>query len=173
MGGMAAGSYVAIKFLEKAANHLFKLLLFTILFLAFLSLLNGLWLPFIGSLAFSKAVFYLLAIFCGFLGGFAFPLFNRLYMQTRSDCKHSGLIYAYDLLGSLLGSLLSSVVLIPIYGLSATGLFLGMLNLTMLVFLSFAFLQQTLRAARAQPNLATNESVPTFLDRLANAIDSF
>ena len=139
MGGMAAGSYVAIKFLEKAASHLFKLLLFTILFLAFLSLLNGLWLPFIGSLAFSKAVFYLLAIFCGFLGGFAFPLFNRLYMQTRSDYKHSGLIYAYDLLGSLLGSLLSSVVLIPIYGLSATGLFLGMLNLTMLVFLSFAF----------------------------------
>lgn len=139
MGGMAGGSQLAIKVLENAAHLLKKLIGFTILLLVLLSFVTSFWLPFIGSLTFSKTAFYLLAIFCGFSGGFAFPLFNRLYLQTRPDQKRIGVVYAYDLFGSLLGSLLSSIILIPIYGLSATGLFLAILNLVVLVFLSFGF----------------------------------
>ncbi len=137
MGGMAGGSQVAIKFLERAKLHLLNWILLSIFFLAFISFLNGLGLPFISTLTFSRGAFYLLAVFCGFSGGFTFPLFNRLYLQTKTDHKHSGVVYAYDLLGSLLGSLLSSIVLIPIYGLSATGYFLAILNL--LICLLFLF----------------------------------
>ncbi|WP_456443614.1 fused MFS/spermidine synthase [Caldithrix abyssi] len=139
MGGMAMGSYFSIRYSSTIYESLQKLAIFVLAGVSLLSFLIGALLPFIGAMSHSQATFYFLAVVSGFSGGFSFPLFNRLYLSHKKDTSKSGIIYAWDLVGSLAGSILCSIILIPIYGLKLTGVFLGILNLVIGLFMAAVY----------------------------------
>ena len=58
--------------------------------------------------------FVLFLVLLGYLGGDLFVSSNRLYLQQR---QNYGIGYGLDLLGSFLGALVTSSLLIPILGL--------------------------------------------------------
>ncbi len=132
MGGMALGSLLGLKVTAKtelltAVGILGAILAFSV---GSVTLMRHLI-----SFSASLPVFYFLAVVSGFLGGCAFPVFNGLYQSHSSNGGNSGVIYAWDLIGSLAGSLLSSLILIPIYGLTFSAYFLAILNLLMALFI--------------------------------------
>jgi len=58
-----------------------------------------------------------MSLAAGFLGGAHFPLANRLLLAQREQVgRTAGALYAFDLLGSTLGSLLVGFLLIPVVG---------------------------------------------------------
>jgi spermidine synthase len=84
----------------------------------------------------SNIILPFLPIIAGFIGGFQFPLANKLYLQSRDGLvKAAGLTYGVDLLGSSLGALLVSVFLLPILGIPVICLLVALLNLVSLVLL--------------------------------------
>ena len=138
MVGMAVGSWLGLRVLPhvRAVAVLKRLLAIHAGFVLIAALL-------IPILRFSAGeaghvVFWLSAILSGGLGGFAFPLLSRLFFENNADHENAGTLYAWDLIGALVGSLLSSLVLIPIYGLLFSGFFLALLNLFILLYLWLA-----------------------------------
>ncbi len=75
-------------------------------------------------------LFPLLTAGAGFIGGYQFPLANRLYLRTgKSLEKVAGFLYGIDLIGSSAGALVTSAFFIPIMGIFPTLLLLSTLNL--------------------------------------------
>ncbi len=65
----------------------------------------------------------------GFLVGSQFPLANRMWLRGREAARGGfGLLYACDLVGAFLGSMLVSVLLIPVLGILETCLLIALLK---------------------------------------------
>jgi spermidine synthase len=79
----------------------------------------------------SNIVFPFLPIIPGLIGGFQFPLANKLYMESagRGAGTSASLTYGTDLLGSCLGAILITVFFVPIAGIPGTCILLSALNL--------------------------------------------
>jgi len=74
--------------------------------------------------------FSFLTFLVGLLTGLEFPLASKIYLQrVRKVAGVTGLLYAADLLGSVLGALFAAVLFIPVLGLINTCLVAGMFNL--------------------------------------------
>jgi len=70
----------------------------------------------------------------GFLVGSEFPLANRIYSRIRGGLEGaSGLLYACDLAGAFVGSVLVSVVFIPALGILQTCVLVAVLKLISVV----------------------------------------
>jgi len=99
-------------------------------------ILNGLYARSTPSALFRPAqvVLFLLNALAGFLVGAQFPLANRLWLKGReSQPGREGALYASDLAGAFLGSILVSVLLIPVLGIVETCLLAGTLKLCSLL----------------------------------------
>ncbi|MEW6008193.1 MAG: fused MFS/spermidine synthase [Candidatus Omnitrophota bacterium] len=85
----------------------------------------------------SNIIFPFLPIIAGFIGGFQFPLANKLYLKSNDlDLAHSaGITYALDLFGSCIGAVISTVFLVPIIGIPLTCILVAVLNLVGLILL--------------------------------------
>ena len=82
------------------------------------------------------SLFPFLPIIAGFIGGFQFPLANKIYLGSEREIgRVAGLTYGMDLLGSCLGALLASAFLIPILGIPQTCVAVAFLNIGSLVLL--------------------------------------
>jgi spermidine synthase len=82
----------------------------------------------------SRALLFLLNALAGFLVGAQFPLANRLWLRNRdSQPGGEGALYASDLIGAFLGSILASVLLIPVLGVLETCLLAALLKLCSLL----------------------------------------
>ncbi len=128
MGGLAIGAWCAQRWLKKPSmNHfagiLLMLGLFSILLPGILSLLHGR-----NSDAFLIYVIFILITLLGSsLVGLEFAIGTRLYRGTIADVASS--IYSIDLLGSAIGAICVSVLLIPIAGIIWTFFIIGFLSL--------------------------------------------
>jgi len=81
-----------------------------------------------------QAALFLLNGLGGFLVGAQFPLANRLWLTGReSNQGREGALYASDLVGAFLGSILVSVLLIPVLGIPATCLLAAIIKLCSLL----------------------------------------
>jgi spermidine synthase len=80
-----------------------------------------------------EILFFFFLLILGFLGGDLFVVSNSLFLQER---KNYGLGYGLDLLGSFLGALVASSILIPLIGLPLLLRYLFLLNSFCLVFLA-------------------------------------
>jgi len=77
-----------------------------------------------------QGILLLLNVLAGFLVGSQFPLANRMWLKGREDLKGTaGVLYACDLVGAFLGSIVVSVVLIPVLGILETCLLAAILKL--------------------------------------------
>ena len=102
-------------------------LLLPIVFYTFAKIPN---LSFLGE----NIVFPLLPIVAGFVGGFQFPLGNKIYLSGGKELgKVAGLTYGIDLFGACLGALFISAFVLPILGITQTCLVTALINLSVLI----------------------------------------
>jgi spermidine synthase len=80
-------------------------------------------------------IFFVISAVSGFLVGAEFPLANKLY-QGKNLTQTAGILYALDLVGSWVGALVTSVVLIPVIGIIQTCLLLAVIKLSSLLLIS-------------------------------------
>ncbi len=130
MAGMAAGSFVSIK---TSSGKSFNWLKSRGAFIHSLFFVFSASVPFLfKNTPDLQFLFFLLALTAGAIGGAAFPILNLLFKKGRG----AGKLYAFDLFGSLSGSLFSTLVLIPVLGLQQCAFFVGGLNgIVLIVFL--------------------------------------
>ena len=87
----------------------------------------------------SNVLFLFLPIIAGFIGGFQFPLANKIYLgnEKKDIGKVAGLSYGMDLFGSCLGAFLTAIFLIPILGIPKTCWVAAVINFIVLALLTF------------------------------------
>ena len=81
-----------------------------------------------GLLVVSQILFPLLALLCGSLGGYEFPLASRIFFSS-GPTRGAGALYSLDLAGSCLGAVLFSIYLIPVFGFFKTALLIALVSL--------------------------------------------
>lgn len=143
MIGLVLGSWSITKRLEKVKDD-FGLFIKTqavisvyplILPLAFYALNAATGSRFI-SWAGSNIVFPLLPVVSGFIGGFQFPLANKIILKDANIIgRTAGLSYGMDLLGACTGALLVSAFLVPLLGITQTCIAVAVLNAVVLTTL--------------------------------------
>ena len=95
----------------------------------------------------------LVSLAAGFLGGAHFPLANRLLLSQRDQVgRTAGALYAFDLSGSTLGSLLVGIVLIPVVGVLQSLIALALFNLTAVVILAPGLRRQAALSGTQRPS---------------------
>ncbi|MBM3253170.1 MAG: hypothetical protein FJZ16_02815 [Candidatus Omnitrophica bacterium] len=83
----------------------------------------------------SNIIFSFLPIIAGFIGGIQFPLANKICLKGQEVGKTAGITYALDLLGAFIGSLFTSIFLMPILGIIKTCILVFLLNIATLIIL--------------------------------------
>jgi spermidine synthase len=73
--------------------------------------------------------FPVLAVLCGVLGGYQFPIATKIYLGGAKMRKGLGALYAVDLLGGCTGALVLSSYLIPVFGFWKTAWFSAAVSL--------------------------------------------
>ncbi len=82
-------------------------------------------------------------VFSGFIGGAEFTCANQFYIHKKG-INIAGTGYAIDLFGSALSAILTSVILIPLLGITMSLWLLFLLNFILLVFLYLSSLKKVL-----------------------------
>ncbi|MGA2270919.1 MAG: fused MFS/spermidine synthase [Bryobacteraceae bacterium] len=82
----------------------------------------------VGLFLVSQLLFPALALLCGTLGGYEFPLASRIFFSSSRE-RSPGALYALDLAGSCLGAVLFSAWLVPVFGFLRTALLASMVSL--------------------------------------------
>jgi len=73
-------------------------------------------------------MFPLLAVGCGMLGGYEFPITSGVFFSSQKE-RGRGALYALDLAGSSAGAILFSVYFIPVFGFFRTAVLSAMVSL--------------------------------------------
>ena len=139
MTGLGLGVILENKKIEKSNLETFSLFkphfriaIFAILLIPLFYILNK-----IPSLFFIEFCLLLVGFLAGFLSGFIFPLSNKIYLDFKQEnTEETSLIYSADLLGSSLGAIIPSLIIIPAFGVFTNLFFISFLNLW-LIFLLF------------------------------------
>ncbi|OGS45997.1 MAG: hypothetical protein A2539_06700 [Elusimicrobia bacterium RIFOXYD2_FULL_34_15] len=113
--GIGAGSYITDKYLMKKNDNCL-----VIKKILFLNLIYAVLLPFVLKILtknpfYTVSIFYVLIFLSGAFVGILFPL--TVKGQGFIDEKQIGKYYAIDLFGAMLGTLLASLILIPVFGI--------------------------------------------------------
>lgn len=85
----------------------------------------------------SNVIFPFLPIIPGLIGGFQFPLANKLYLKSikAGPGRSAGLTYGIDLFGACLGAVLVAIFLIPIVGIYMSCFLIAGLNFVAFILL--------------------------------------
>jgi len=133
MLGLSCGSLLGNKKKSIALSlRQFKILQFyMMLYPVFLMLLFYI-LARLGSIpanVFLTLIFLILAAAAGFIGGFQFPLANRIMLASKNKLSDTaGKLYGLDLTGSALGAFFISIFMIPLFGILPALLLLAVMN---------------------------------------------
>jgi spermidine synthase len=125
MAGMALGSWLALR---APARREMRALVYLQVGAAIAPLLLYAVFEAVTHVNRGQAVFPVLALFCGMLGGCEFPVASRIFF-SGSRGRSPGTLYALDLAGSCLGAVLFSVYLIPVFGFLKTAVLASMVSL--------------------------------------------
>jgi len=144
MIGLTLGSFLITRFMERIDDDrqlyiktqvwlcIYPLILAIIL--AAVAKINQ-FKPGIGNML--QIAFVILPVVGGFIGGFQFPLANKIWLKDSKDIgKTTGLLYGVDLLGSCAGGLITGIILIPILGILQTCVLLSVINIFIFILLS-------------------------------------
>ncbi len=143
MAGLSLGGFLMTRSLggiAKEKRTLMRLELAMVLFWIVVPvILNNLYANFSSAQlsGWARGLLLLLNAVGGFLVGSQFPLANKMLLQGREKVKGSaGILYASDLVGAFWGSIVVSVVLIPVMGMTRTCLLAGVLKLGSLMLVA-------------------------------------
>ncbi|MFC1484821.1 hypothetical protein ACFL5N_00015 [bacterium] len=91
-------------------------------------------------------LFPFIPIIAGFIGGFQFPLANKILLTEKRTISNSvGISYGLDLFGSCLGAFFTGTFLIPIIGIFKTCILIALLNFFVLILLLFSHSMRTFK----------------------------
>ncbi len=121
MAGMALGSWLALR---APAKRGIRTLVFLEAGAAIAPLLLYAVFEAVAQATGGQLLFPALALGCGMLGGYEFPVASRIFCA-----RNPGTLYALDLAGSCLGAVLFSVYLIPVFGFLRTAVLAAMVSL--------------------------------------------
>jgi len=76
----------------------------------------------------SEIGFPVLALACGLLGGYQFPVASRAFFG-ESESRGAGTLYALDLAGACVGAIVLSTYLVPVFGFVRTALLTTLVDL--------------------------------------------
>ena len=136
MAGMAAGSAIGLRAVAKRpVRALVRLqILAGIAPLGCLAVFanageaaSAIWVGFV-----SQAVFPLLALLAGIIGGAEFPIASRIFFDIAPQ-RGAGTIYALDLAGSCAGAVFFAIYLLPVFGFLRTAVLIAVVAVTPLV----------------------------------------
>ncbi len=84
-----------------------------------------------GLLLVGEILFPGVAVLCGMLGGYQFPLASNLFFAGRKDApvENTGSLYAVDLLGACAGAVTLSAYVVPVFGFLKAATLILVLNL--------------------------------------------
>ncbi len=125
MLGLAIASMIFNHFLQKLPEHLW--LTAILLLVASTALVTPSVLSFIADSSSQSLLFSLIA-WSGAILGAAFPLLCQAYSAIHKH-KHLASVYAADLMGGMLGSILLSGLMVPLLGFSNTLAIIALLTL--------------------------------------------
>ena len=144
MIGLALGSFLIMSFMEKIEDEkavyiksqvwlcIYPLIL--ALMLVAISKMNQLK-PGMGNML--QIAFVIMPMMAGFIGGFQFPLANKIWLKDSKDvAKTTGFLYGVDLLGSCVGGIVIGAILIPILGIIQTCVLLSVINIFIFILIS-------------------------------------
>ena len=78
----------------------------------------------------SQIVFPVLALLCGALGGYQFPIASRVFCSSSDESPGSaGALYALDLAGACVGAVVLSTYLVPVFGFLQAAFLFALVNL--------------------------------------------
>ncbi len=131
MGGLVLGSLCVNSFIDKIKNGAALYIKLQVLICLY---------PFLLPVAFSlnpgQTVFILLPLIAGLMGGFQYPLANKLCLgQTETAGKNAGYLYGLDLLGSSAGAIITGILLVPLLGITGSCILLAVINIFILILL--------------------------------------
>jgi spermidine synthase len=87
----------------------------------------------------SQTLFPALALLCGLLGGYQFPVASRIYFSGSANGMRSpGIVYALDLAGACVGAVVLSAYWVPVFGFLRTALLMAVVNLAPAVLAGLA-----------------------------------
>ncbi|MDM8550631.1 fused MFS/spermidine synthase [Desulfobacterales bacterium HSG2] len=90
-----------------------------------------------GAFFFFRMIILVISFVCGLLTGSQFPLANKICLGNGTGLSRTaGLLYASDLLGGWFGGIAGAVVLLPVLGLTGTGITVGLLKLTSFIVIT-------------------------------------
>jgi len=96
----------------------------------------------------SEVLFPIVALLCGMLGGYQFPLASSLFFGSRGDSgQNTGTLYAIDLVGACVGAIVLSAYLVPVFGFLKTATLILVLNLATALLAFTAALREKRRPA--------------------------
>ena len=143
MAGLSLGGFLMTRRLSgitKEKRTLLRLEIAMVIFWILVPvILSGLYANFSSAIIsrWTQGLLLLLNAVGGFLVGSQFPLANRMLLEGRGKLKgYAGILYASDLVGAFLGSIVVSVVLIPVMGMTQTCLLAVILKLGSLVLVA-------------------------------------
>ncbi len=118
MMGLATGSYIINQQLHRF-NNLYKLFqwLMATLCLYIISAPFVIKLSAITPLQTAEYIFYIMIFTSGMLTGAQFPVAVTLLQKKHSPACSASIIWGYDLLGAAIGTLITSLIIIPILGI--------------------------------------------------------
>jgi spermidine synthase len=142
MVGLALGSYLSTRWLERFSHPYRTFIMVQTLVVLYSLFLAGIFwacsrYPLTDRLSFwVEQLFPLLTLVAGAVGGFQFPLANKLYLTPEQAIGHSaGITYSIDLAGSCLGAAVVSTLLLPLLGVFYTCAAVCLLNVVALLLL--------------------------------------
>lgn len=141
MSGLMAGSFAAIKSIKKFPDlpSLLKILIYielAIPLLAFCIPFIIIYFNVIESQILIKFIFFAIVILCGFLTGIEFPISVTMFSAGEDITGLSaGIIDAADHTGAFLGALFAGTFLLPLLGITATAIIVGLLNLSSFILI--------------------------------------
>ncbi len=141
MAGLALGTFSGEQFFRQNPQTRINLSFVQFLLLAVISIISCSLLLFHQYVAFLKNIpdwflFPSLAFTTGVVGGLQFPMASNALDSKKVDVeKAAGNLYGYDLAGSALGCIVTSIVLLPLLGIPRTLLFLAILSVITIVIL--------------------------------------
>ncbi len=141
MAGLSLGTYLSLKYRPSkrllATKHLLIIHLIVALFIGLLPLsfynLTRFITPSLQEISL-PLIFILITFIVGGIGGYQFPVAGFIY-YSQAKKQNAGILYSLDLLGAMLGALLLSSFIIPLFGIYSTGYIIAGLNILIVLLL--------------------------------------
>jgi len=145
MLGILLGSYQSKRILQKGVGIFnfykkvqFSIMLYPLVLLFVLILFkNAMTSLFLRN--FLASLFTFLPLLAGYMGGIQYPLATFLVSSSegrnRGISKAAGFLYAADVFGAALGSILSATILIPLFGIHHLSILVAVLNFAVFLWL--------------------------------------